>query len=169
VRQPSVRFRRLHFAEGTPWDSVLDRQPPAPERVLDPEIAAVLRAEMFKVVEVGTARRAYGSVVLNDDTKLPVGGKTGTGDNRIVVTLADRRRIDSNVMNRTATFVFLIGDRFFGVLTAFVPGQEAGSYGFTSALPVQAFRTVIRSIQPLFEERRRPGAAPAHELLATAR
>jgi hypothetical protein len=55
------------------------------------------------------------------------------------------------------------------VLTAFVPGQEAGNYGFTSALPVQAFRTVVRSIQPLFEEGRRPGAAPAHELLATAR
>ena len=152
VRQPSVRFRRLHFAEGTPWDSVLDRQSRSPERVLAPEIAAVLRAEMFKVVEVGTARRAYGSVVLSDGVKLPVGGKTGTGDNRIVVTLADRRRIDSNVMNRTATFVFLIGDRFFGVLTAFVPGQEAGSYGFTSALPVQAFRTVVHAIQPLFEK-----------------
>ena len=170
VRQPSVRFRRLHFAEGTPWDSVLDRQPPAPERVLAPEIAAVLRAEMFKVVEVGTARRAYGSVVLSDGVKLPVGGKTGTGDNRIVVTLADRRRIDSSVMNRTATFVFLIGDRFFGVITAFVPGQEAGSYGFTSALPVQAFRTVIHSIQPLLEEGHPGSSAPAkQELLATAR
>ena len=168
VRQPSVRFRRLHFAEGTPWDSILDRQPPSPERVLAPEIAAVLRAEMFKVVENGTARRAYGSVVLSDGVKLPVGGKTGTGDNRIVVTLADRRRIDSNVMNRTATFVFLIGDRFFGVLTAFVPGQEAGNYGFTSALPVQAFRTVVRSIQPLLEEGR-PGSGPTHELLANTR
>ncbi len=169
VRQPSVRFRRLHFAEGTPWDSVLDRQPRSPERVLAPEIAAVLRAEMFKVVEVGTARRAFDSVVLSDGAKLPVGGKTGTGDNRIVVTLADRRRIDSSVMNRTATFVFLIGDRFYGVITAFVPGQEAGNYAFTSALPVQAFRTVVRSIQPLFEKGRRLGAAPTRELLATAR
>jgi hypothetical protein len=106
---------------------------------------------MFKVVENGTARRAFGSVVLSDGTKLQVGGKTGTGDNRIEITLASRRRIDSKVMNRTATFVFVIGDRFFGVITAFVPGQEAGNYGFTSALPVQAFRTVIRSIQPLLD------------------
>ena len=168
VRQPGVRFRRLHFAEGTPWDSVLDRQPPAPERVLAPEIAAVLRAEMFKVVEIGTARRAHGSVVFSDGVSLPVGGKTGTGDNRIEVTLANRRRIDSKVMNRTATFVFLIGDRFFGVITAFVPGQEAGNYAFTSSLPVQAFRTVVRSIQPLLEEGR-PASGAAHELLATAR
>jgi len=110
-------------------------------------------------------------VVLSDGVKLPVGGKTGTGDNRIVVTLADRRRIDSSVMNRTATFVFLIGDRFFGVITAFVPGQEAGSYGFTSALPVQAFRTMIHSIQPLLEEEGHPESpGPAkQELLATAR
>ena len=168
VRQPSVRIRRLHFAEGTPWDSVLDRQPSPAERVLAPEIAGALRAEMFNVVEKGTARRAYGSVVLSDGSKLPVGGKTGTGDNRIVVTLADRRRIDSSVMNRTATFVFVIGDRFFGVITAFVPGQEAGNYGFTSALPVQAFRTVIHSIQPLLDVAR-PGDGPPHELLATAR
>jgi membrane peptidoglycan carboxypeptidase len=168
VRQPGVRFRRLHFAEGTPWDSVLDRRPLASEQVLAPEIAAVLRAEMFNVVENGTARRAFGSVVLSDGVNLRVGGKTGTGDNRIEITLADRRRIDSKVMNRTATFVFLIGDRFFGVITAFVPGQEAGSYGFTSALPVQAFRTVIRSIQPLLDEAR-PGDGPAHELVATAR
>jgi membrane peptidoglycan carboxypeptidase len=151
VRQPAVRVRRLHFAEGTPWDSILDRQTAPLEQVLAPEIAAALRAEMFKVVENGTARRAFGSVVLSDGTKLQVGGKTGTGDNRIEITLASRRRIDSKVMNRTATFVFVIGDRFFGVITAFVPGQEAGNYGFTSALPVQAFRTVIRSIQPLLD------------------
>lgn len=163
VHQPSVRIRRLHFAEGTPWDSVLDRQPSPAERVLAPEIAAVVRAEMFNVVEKGTARRAYGSVVLSDGSKLPVGGKTGTGDNRIEIMLAGRRRIDGKVMNRTATFVFVIGDRFFGVITAFVPGQEAGNYGFTSALPVQAFRTVIRSIQPLLEVAGRdlPPASPA--------
>jgi membrane peptidoglycan carboxypeptidase len=168
VRQPSVRIRRLHFAEGTPWDSVLDRQSPPAERVLEPEIAAVLRAEMFKVVENGTARRAYGSVVLSDGSKLPVGGKTGTGDNRIEITLADRRRIDAKVMNRTATFVFVIGDRFFGVITAFVPGQEAGNYGFTSALPVQAFRTVIRSVQPLLEGANVGPNSPKDRLLTRA-
>jgi membrane peptidoglycan carboxypeptidase len=168
VRQPGVRIQRLHFAEGTPWDSVLDRKMGSPERVLPPEIAAVLRAAMFNVVENGTARRAFGSVVLSDGTKLPVGGKTGTGDNRIEVTLADRRRIDSKVMNRTATFVFLIGDRFFGVITAFVPGQEAGNYGFTSALPVQAFRTVIHSIQPLLEEASVGPNSPEGRLLTRA-
>jgi membrane peptidoglycan carboxypeptidase len=158
VRQPSVRFRRLHFAEGTPWDSVLDRQSRSPERVLAPEIAAVLRAEMFKVVEIGTARRAFDSVVLSDGVKLPVGGKTGTGDNRLVAVGREGNRIRSTVRNRTATFVFILGDRFFGTITAYVPGEAAGNYEFTSALPVQAFKTLVQSFRPLIE-----GAAGASQ------
>jgi nucleoside-diphosphate-sugar epimerase len=43
-------------------------------------------------------------------------------------------------MNRTATFAFIVGDRYFGVVTAFVAGPEASQYKFTSALPVDILK-----------------------------
>ena len=48
------------------------------------------------------------------------------------------------MVNRAATFAFYIGDRFYGVATAFVPGAKAARYDFTSALPVQ----VVKELQP---------------------
>ena len=52
-------------------------------------------------------------------------------------------------MNRAATFAFYIGDRFYGVVTAFVPGAKAANYGFTSALPVQILKELQPVLQPL--------------------
>ena len=73
------------------------------------------------MVEFGTARRAFQSVKDLDGTILPVAGKTGTGDNRVktFATVGKAR-------NRTATFVFTVGDRYFGTVVAYVPGEEAG-------------------------------------------
>jgi hypothetical protein len=55
--------------------------------------------------------------------------------------------IESRVVNRSAVFTFVIGERFFGTVTAFVPGSDAAAYSFTSALPVQ----VLGHLLPLFE------------------
>jgi hypothetical protein len=45
------------------------------------------------------------------------------------------RLIESRKVNRTAMFVFGIGDRFCGTLTANVHEPYAARYYFTSALP----------------------------------
>lgn len=164
VRYPSVRIRKLHFAAGSPVDTILEPKLSPAERVLSPDVAAVLRREMFQTVESGTARRAYRSVILSDGTVLPVGGKTGTGDNRLVAVGRAGNRIRSSVRNRTATFVFILGDRFFGTITAFVPGEAAGNYEFTSSLPVQAFKILVQSCQPLMEGA--AGASQTDELKA---
>ena len=50
------------------------------------------------------------------------------------------------MLNRTATFVFYIGDHHFGTLTAFVPGAEAADYRFTSALPAQILKTLAPTV-----------------------
>jgi hypothetical protein len=50
--------------------------------------------------------------------------------------------ISSKVINRTATFAFIIGDRFFGNITAYVPGPQAGEYSFTSSLPVALLKNL---------------------------
>jgi membrane peptidoglycan carboxypeptidase len=142
VRQPTVQLERLHFAAGTPYETLLQRAAPddAPERALAPEVARVLSAALAQVVEQGTARRLRGAFVDDRGATLAVGGKTGTGDNRQVSVGARGERSAGRVLNRTATFVFFIGERHFGTLTAFVPGPEAADYRFTSALPTQILK-----------------------------
>jgi hypothetical protein len=57
-------------------------------------------------------------------------------------------------VSRTATFVFTVGDRFYGTIIAYVPGQKASSYEFTSALAVQIFKDLAPEIKPLIEHAR---------------
>jgi hypothetical protein len=42
--------------------------------------------------------------------------------------------------------VFFVQDRYFGVVTAFVLGEDAGSYRFTSSLPVQLFVDLVPNL-----------------------
>jgi membrane peptidoglycan carboxypeptidase len=151
VWYPSLRVQELHFAKDTPYETVLRREARAGEQVLAPEIAAVVRKVLVGVVEQGTARRVYGAFVSPGGPPLAVGGKTGTGDNRYEVFNATGQLLQSRVVNRTATFAFMIGARFFGVVTAYVAGQEAGGYKFTSALPVQVLKVLAPKLMPLVE------------------
>jgi membrane peptidoglycan carboxypeptidase len=143
VRQPTVHLEALHFAAATPYETLLQRTAPdAPERVLAPEVAQVLKAALAQVVEQGTGRRLRGAMLDAQGAPLAIGGKTGTGDNREGGRDARGDRSGARVLNRTATFVFFIGDHHFGTLTAFVPGPEAADYHFTSALPTQILKTL---------------------------
>jgi cell division protein FtsI/penicillin-binding protein 2 len=130
---------------------VVSRDIPASRRVLAPEIAALVRQELIGVVQNGTGRRAVKSIVLSNGKIIPVGGKTGTGDNRLESFAASGHVTGSKPVNRTATFVFMVGDRFYGTIVAYVPGTRAGSYRFTSALAVQIFKDLAPEIKPLIE------------------
>jgi membrane peptidoglycan carboxypeptidase len=145
VRRPTVRIDRLHFAAATPYETRLERRVDSGERVLPPEVAQVTRSALRRVVASGTARRVEGVYLDADDVPLAVGGKTGTGDHRFQIVGADGEVKSSRVMNRAATFAFYLGDRFYGVVTAFVPGAKAAAYDFTSSLPVQ----ILKELQPV--------------------
>lgn len=149
IRYPSIRIRQLHFAEGTPMETVLEREPAKGERVMPEAVAAVLQREMVGVVEHGTAQRARRSIVLAGGRVIPVGGKTGTGDNRVEHFGPHGYVLESKVRNRTGAFVFTIGDRFFGTVLAYTEGPEAARQRFTSALAVQVFRDLTPAIRPL--------------------
>ena len=75
-----------------------------------------------------------------------VGAKTGSGDNRFETFARGGGVISSRVVSRTGTVVFFIGDRYYGALTASVSGKHAGSYQFTSALPVAVLRLLAPEI-----------------------
>jgi membrane peptidoglycan carboxypeptidase len=149
VRYPAMKIDQLHFGLGTPTETVVSRDIPAAKRVIAPEIAALVRREMIGVVENGTGRRAVKAIVLSNGKMIPVGGKTGTGDNRLESFSASGHVTGSKPVSRTATFVFIVGDRFYGTIVAYVPGSKAASYRFTSALAVQVFKDLVPRIQPL--------------------
>jgi len=83
---------------------------------------------------------------------LDVYGKTGTGDQRFNVFARGARLIESRKVNRSATFVFVIGDRFFGTLTANVHEPYAARYAYTSALSVQLLKSLAPALQALLRD-----------------
>jgi membrane peptidoglycan carboxypeptidase len=155
IRYPTVRVERLRFAEGTPYETLMGREGSVGQRVLPHEVAAVLRRALIDVAERGTARRIRGVFLGADGGDIVVGGKTGTGDNRHDAFGPKGVLIESRILNRAAVFVFLIGDRFFGTMTAYVPGREAANYGFTSALPVQTLKVLAPKLLPLIDRAHR--------------
>jgi hypothetical protein len=122
----------------------LEPEPQTGIQVLVPEVARTVRNAMAEVVEHGTARRLAGVFRLADGQLLTVGGKTGSGDNKFETFNRYGGVISSRATNRTAASVFSIGDRYFGVITAYVQGREAADYRFTSALPV----TLMKILAP---------------------
>ena len=151
VELPTVDIERVSFAEETPFETDMALKPEAAKRVLAPEVAATLRRALMGVVREGTGTRAKGAFHGADGSVLAVGGKTGTGDNRYDTFAAAGKLIDSRVVDRTATLVFFIGDRFYGTITAYVPGADAGNYHFTSALAAQLLKGLAPQIQPLID------------------
>jgi membrane peptidoglycan carboxypeptidase len=169
VRLPTARIEELHFAADTPYETLVRRAAQQPERVMKPEVAAALKKAVTDVVDAGTARRVKGAFKLSDNTELPVGGKTGTGDNRVEVFGAGGHLIKSKAVSRTATFVFYIGDRWFGVITAYVPGQSAQNYNFTSALPVQILKNLAPELTPYVDPVTAKGCGDAPATRVTLR
>jgi membrane peptidoglycan carboxypeptidase len=158
VRRPSTSLTKIHFAPGTPYETVLERRPEKGEVVLPLEVARAARNAMAEVVAHGTARRLHGVFKYPDGKPFTVGGKTGSGDNRIQSFNRQGAVIASRATNRTATFVFYIGERYYGVVTAYVQGREAENYKFTSALPV----TILKLLAPtILEHSGIKAAAPA--------
>ncbi|WP_432383604.1 transglycosylase domain-containing protein [Duganella sp. P38] len=170
VRKSSQRVTSLHFAKGTPYETLVTKAPPTTnEQVLAPEVAKVVAEAIRGVVSDGTAKRVKGAFVDADGAIIPVGGKTGTGDQRFDVYGAGGRLIESRYVNRSATFVFNIGERFFGSMTAYVHGPESKNYDFTSALPVQLLVVLAPHLMPLIEPNAapKPGATPPVVALRT--
>ncbi|WP_433767411.1 transglycosylase domain-containing protein [Pseudomonas putida] len=153
VRMPTLRIDSLHFAANTPYETKLINDPDVGKRVMPSEVATAMREALSQVVDAGTARRVSGSFTTPDGKPLAMGGKTGTGDNRIEAIGSGGRILSSKSLNRTATFVFYIGDTHFGTLTAFVPGRSAENFTFTSALPVQ----VLKGMAPILTPYLQPG------------
>lgn len=142
VRLPTQRVGALHFGRDTPYETRLEPHNASAERVLPAELTATLRRALVGVVNDGTARRLKGALVDENGRAIEIGGKTGTGDHRYEQTGRGGRVISERKIDRSATFVFMIGDRYFGTIMAYVHEPYAARYRFTSALPTQLLKSL---------------------------
>lgn len=150
-RMPAQRITRLAFAEQTPYEVRVMQPPAKTEVVLNPSVALALKNALAEVVTNGTGRRLQGMFHRPDGSVLNMGGKTGTGDNRLVVS-GGGQKVKGRAMSRTATLVFYLGDNHFGTLTAFVLGDAAKNFRFTSALPAQVLKGMAPILEPTIQQ-----------------
>ncbi len=151
VKLPTTDLEHVRFAADTPYETEMIYRPDVPTRVMSAEVAATLRRTLAGVVDAGTAVRVRGIFFAPDGRPLPIGGKTGTGDNRFESYGPGHQLIQSRLVDRTATFVFFLGDHLYGTVTAFVPGEQAANYHFTSSLAVLLLTTLAPELHALIE------------------
>ncbi len=147
----------FHFGVGTPYETRYERRPHEPVRVMNEAVARRLRSELVGVVREGTAKRLRRAEPYKSDPLWLVGGKTGTGDHRKRKTGRGGRVLEETPVSRSATFVFFLGDRFHGTLTAFVEGPAAADHEFTSSLPVTILRELAPELEPIVGRSKRKG------------
>ena len=166
LRKPVQRIDSLHFAKDTPYETLVKHAKADKfEQAIAPDVARVVAEAIRGVVSDGTAKRVKSAFVAADGSIIAVGGKTGTGDQRFDVYGGGGRLIESRFVNRSATFVFNIGERFFGSMTAYVHGPDSANYDFTSALPVQLLVVLAPSLMPMID----PEAAAQQKIAAAQR
>lgn len=148
---PAIELQNLQFAQGTPYETDFSIKPVAGVRVLPKEVTDVVQHALIDVVQEGTGIRLKNGLIQSNGQAIRVGGKTGTGDQRFVTYSTNSKRLTSRAVNRSATFVFLIGDRFFGTITAYVHEPYAADYTFTSALTVQLLKSLTPILNPMVQ------------------
>jgi membrane peptidoglycan carboxypeptidase len=147
--KPYYRMSELHFATSTPYETGFDISPSPGNypRVLSPEVCQVIKAAMLDVTQNGTAVRIRQGLSDGERSYL-LGGKTGTGDHREMIARRGKGVV-AIVKNRSANFMFYIGDYFFGTVTLFVPGGDAADFSFTSSLAVQILKYLEPALAPM--------------------
>jgi len=144
----------LTFAAGTPYETRFAPREDAGRAVLSPAIVDQVRVLLRDVVQGGTAKRVAAGLPVGAGHTLAVQGKTGTGDQRFNVYAHGGALVESRKVNRTATFVFTLGDRFYGTVTAYAHEPYAARYTYTSAMAVQLLSSLGPTLAPVLEARR---------------
>ena len=160
-RVAARRFSSVIFGEGTPYEVRFRLDEPKRERVFSREVAAAAREAIIGVVERGTARRASRTFMLPDpeeegefirDESMVIGGKTGTGDHRQRSFNKWGHLLKEKFVSRSATFAFLVNERYFGVITINVEGEHAENYNYTSSMATEIFQQLFPKVVKKLED-----------------
>jgi membrane peptidoglycan carboxypeptidase len=151
VRRPVVKFTSIEIGKNTPYETTATPHATPGARVLPEEVTTLVRREMIGVVQEGTGVRLRNAVTLSDGRQLPVGVKTGTGDNRKQTFNARGGVRTDEKVSRTATVDFVIGDNIWGTATANIIGPDAKDFKFTSGLAAQLIKVAVPDIIPVLD------------------
>lgn len=154
MQLPVRKLESIDLARGTPYETRFVHGTASAQRLLPEEVTDVVRRSLIDVVQGGTARRLKDGFGQANGNSIEVGGKTGTGDQRFASYAPGGRLVSSRAVNRSATFIFLLGDRYFGTMTAYVHEPYAADYSFTSALSVQLLKSLAPALKPLMDRPR---------------
>ena len=83
--------------------------------------------------------------LLHDD----VASLLRVGDHRYTTYDKGGALVTSRVVSRSATLMFLLGERYYGTVMVFVNEPYAMNYRFTSALPSQLLKAMAPSLVSL--------------------
>jgi membrane peptidoglycan carboxypeptidase len=144
-RRPLIDIQQVRFAHTTPYETTFERYGDRNEQVMRTPVARLLRSVLAGVVDSGTAVRLKHAFDAGA-AAIVVGGKTGSGDNRFDTFSRDGHLLTSRAVSRTGSFVFYLGDRWFGVITAAVAGPQSANYTFTSSLPLAALKLLAPTL-----------------------
>ncbi len=135
----TTSFTDLKLAEHTPYWKHYQPRMPQGRQVIDESTAVLTREALIGVVDFGTGRRMKNVVRLSDGTVLENGGKTGT-DNQDYAAEP----------KRTMTFVTLIGEKHYAVITAIIHDPKPNEKP-TSGLVVQLMKYMAPLITPILD------------------
>jgi membrane peptidoglycan carboxypeptidase len=151
-RRPTMSIVGMRFAPDTPYQTAFEPAPETGEHVMRTSVARILRQLLAEVVNRGTAHRLNGVFMNDDGVPTAIGGKTGSGDNRIESFARGGHLLSSRAVSRTASFVFYLDEHWFGVVTASVSGPGAEEYNFTSSLPLAVVKRLAPTLSTALRE-----------------
>ena len=142
VRMPTDLDRAAALCRGHALRDGHEALTPSPSASCLMRWRQVAKRALTGVVQEGTARRLIGTYKAADGTPICRSAARPAPATTVIDHFgAGGGIIGSRVVDRTGTFVFFLGDRFFGTVTAYVPGPEAARFSFTSGLAVQLLKS----------------------------
>lgn len=134
------KYTDLKLAENTPYWKHYRPKPAQSRQAIDESTAALTRDALIGVVNFGTGRRMKDVIKLSDGTVLENGGKTGTDNQDYAVE-----------PKRTMTFVTLIGQKHYAVITAIIHDPKPNEKP-TSGLVVQLMKYMSPLLTPVLDQ-----------------
>ena len=167
VELPTVKIEKLSFAaEYAVRNRARDHARSAQAR-LPSEVASTVRRALANVVAEGTGVRFRGAY--HDARRRAAGRRRQDRHRRQSLRQLSgngRQLASSRVVDRTATFVFFLGDATTARSPPMSRVRRLRSYKFTSALAVQLLKSMAPQLQPLIDKTPVPDVAGVRPNLA---
>ena len=152
VRVPTVLIERIRFAADTPFETIVERASCQRRKNV---FSGIGRSGTWRSNRCGGDRngsRLARAIVEENGAEILIGGKDRNRRSSLYYFFFARCHQGIPCSKSLCHVCFFIGDRFFGTMTAFVPGADAANYKFTSALSTQVMKHLSPGIKTTYRQ-----------------